>query len=76
MKKTSVFINVGRGETVVEEDLIKALKDGTIQGAALDVFKTEPLPQDSELWNLPNVLITPHSGGLSGDTLQSFFGIM
>jgi len=60
MKKTSVFMNIGRGPTVEETDLIKALKEETIAGAVLDVFKVEPLPQDNELWTLPNVLITPH----------------
>lgn len=60
MKKTAVFMNIGRGPTVQETDLIKALKEGTIAGAVLDVFKVEPLPQDNELWTMPNVLITPH----------------
>ena len=60
MKKSAVFMNIGRGPTVQEEDLTKALKDEMIAGAVLDVFKVEPLPQDNELWNLPNVLITPH----------------
>ena len=60
MKPGSVFMNVGRGKTVNEQDLISALKNGTIAGAVLDVFAVEPLPEDSELWTLPNVLITPH----------------
>ena len=60
MKKTAVFMNIGRGPTVQEEDLIKALKEEIIGGAVLDVFKKEPLDQESELWSLPNVLITPH----------------
>ena len=60
MKKSAVFMNIGRGPTVQEEDLTKALKEGTIAGAVLDVFKKEPLVQESELWSLPNVLITPH----------------
>jgi len=60
MKKTAVFMNIGRGPTVQETDLIKALKEETIAGAVLDVFKVEPLPQDNELWTMPNVLITPH----------------
>lgn len=57
---SAVFINVGRGANVVEEDLIKAVKDNTIAWAVLDVFDTEPLPEISELWNLENVYITPH----------------
>ena len=60
MKNTAVFMNIGRGPTVHEEDLTKALKDGVIGGAVLDVFKKEPLDTESELWSLPNVLITPH----------------
>lgn len=60
MKKTAVFMNIGRGPTVQEDDLTKALKEGVIAGAVLDVFKKEPLVQESELWSLPNVLITPH----------------
>ena len=60
MKKTSIFMNIGRGPTVQETDLIKALKDETIAGAVLDVFKVEPLPQENELWTMPNVLLTPH----------------
>ncbi len=63
MKPTSYFINIGRGKTVTEQDLIKALKDGTIAGAGLDVFETEPLTATSELWKLENVIITPHYSG-------------
>ena len=61
MKPGAVFMNVGRGSTVNEPDLITALKNGMLSGAALDVFAQEPLPQDSELWSLPNVLIYPHT---------------
>ena len=65
MKNNSYFINVGRGQTVVEEDLIEALKNKTILGCALDVFNIEPLPKESELWNMDNVLITPHIANTS-----------
>ena len=71
MQKTSYFINVGRGETVVEEDLIEALKNKSIAGAGLDVFEKEqklpksPLSEDSSLWNMNNVIITPHIAGWS-----------
>jgi len=58
-KKNSVFINLGRGPIVDEDALIDALKHGKLKGAALDVFSTEPLPTDSELWTLENVLISP-----------------
>lgn len=60
MKKSSVFMNIGRGTTVNEEDLAKALKEETIAGAVLDVFKVEPLTSESPLWDCKNVLITPH----------------
>ena len=56
-------VNVGRGPTVVESDLVDALRDGVIAGAALDVFEVEPLPADSPLWSLPNVLVSPHMSG-------------
>jgi phosphoglycerate dehydrogenase-like enzyme len=54
------IINVARGEIVVEQSLIAALRSGHLAGAYLDVFETEPLPPESPLWDLPNVLITPH----------------
>ncbi len=57
------FVNVGRGSTVDEAALIEALRAGRIAAAALDVFETEPLPPDSPLWELPNVVITPHVAG-------------
>ena len=60
MKKTAVFINIGRGSNVVLDDLSEALYAGTIGGAALDVFETEPLPPDHALWKAPNFLMTPH----------------
>lgn len=60
MKKTAYFINIGRGPTVVEKDLIYALKNRIIAGAGLDVTEVEPLPDSSPLWNLENVILTPH----------------
>jgi phosphoglycerate dehydrogenase-like enzyme len=57
------LVNVGRGPTVVEADLIAAVRDGVIAGAALDVFDVEPLPADSPLWTLPGVLVSPHISG-------------
>ncbi|DBA85347.1 TPA: hypothetical protein ACH3X2_006029 [Trebouxia sp. C0005] len=60
MKKTAVFINIGRGQTVDEEALVKALQEKKIRGAGLDVTYTEPLPIDSPLWDLDNVLLSPH----------------
>ena len=62
MKPTAYFINVGRGATVDEAALIRALQEGWIAGAGLDVFAREPLPPDSPLWDMPNVIISPHMG--------------
>jgi phosphoglycerate dehydrogenase-like enzyme len=63
MKTHCIFINIGRGQTVVEKDLIEALKSQKILAAGLDVFETEPLPVDSPLWKLGNVIISPHVSG-------------
>lgn len=65
MKDSAYFINIGRGATVDEGALIEALQNHIIRGAALDVFEKEPLPQDSPLWTMKNVSITPHISGLS-----------
>lgn len=58
----AVFVNVGRGRTVDESALLRALRTGRLAGAGLDVFATEPLPSDSPLWDEPNVLVVPHTG--------------
>jgi phosphoglycerate dehydrogenase-like enzyme len=63
MKPGSIFINISRGDVVDEPALIKALEDGHLGGTALDVFSQEPLPEDSPLWQLPNVIISPHIAG-------------
>jgi phosphoglycerate dehydrogenase-like enzyme len=60
MKRGAYFINIARGGCVVTEDLIAALRSGQLAGAGLDVVAPEPLPADSPLWSMPNVLITPH----------------
>ncbi|MFZ1956506.1 MAG: D-2-hydroxyacid dehydrogenase [Desulfobacterales bacterium] len=65
MKATAVLINIGRGDAVVEEALIRALQQDMIGGAVLDVFEQEPLPEESPLWTLPHVIITPHNSGFS-----------
>jgi glyoxylate/hydroxypyruvate reductase A len=66
MKKRSAYlINVGRGQVVVEDDLVDVLQSGHLQGAILDVFEQEPLPKESPLWELPNVYVTPHLSGIS-----------
>jgi phosphoglycerate dehydrogenase-like enzyme len=65
MKPSAFFINMGRGNVVDEEALIDHLKEGKIAGAALDTFAKEPLPEDSPLWDMENVMVTPHIGGKS-----------
>lgn len=63
MKPTACLINVGRGAIVDQEALARALREGWIAGAVLDVFEQEPLPPDSELWALENLVISPHISG-------------
>ncbi|QED46551.1 D-2-hydroxyacid dehydrogenase [Cytobacillus dafuensis] len=63
MKPSSFFINIARGDIIVEADLIEALKEEKIAGAGLDVFEKEPLGENSPLWELENVIITPHTAG-------------
>jgi phosphoglycerate dehydrogenase-like enzyme len=63
MKPTAVLVNIARGAVVVEEALVRALREGWIAGAALDVFEKEPLPADSPFWDMENVLVTPHISG-------------
>lgn len=65
MKDGAYFVNISRGEIVDEVELIKALKNGKLKGACLDVFEEEPLPKDSELWNVDNIIISPHLAALS-----------
>jgi phosphoglycerate dehydrogenase-like enzyme len=65
MKSSAFFINIGRGETVDEASLIIALQDGVIMGAGLDVFVDEPLTVNSPLWEMQNVILSPHVAGLS-----------
>lgn len=63
LKPSALFVNVGRGSAVDEECLIKILQENKLMGAVLDVTKKEPLPEESPLWTLPNVLLTQHSSG-------------
>jgi phosphoglycerate dehydrogenase-like enzyme len=66
------FANIGRGPTVVQHDLIEALRSGHLAGAVLDVFEQEPLPAESPLWDMPNVIVSPHIGGDEASTPQAF----
>jgi len=63
MRPTARFLNVGRGATVDEAALVRALDEDRIAGAALDVFEVEPLPPESPLWSMPNVIVSPHVCG-------------
>ena len=76
LPRTARVVNVGRGPLIVQDDLVAALRDGTVAGAALDVFEVEPLPADSPLWTDENVIVSPHmSGDVVGwrDTLVDLF---
>lgn len=75
MKDGSIFINVGRGPSVKTSDLIDALNSGKLSFAGLDVFEEEPLPTDSPLWTMENVLITPHISGLARHFKKRLFDI-
>ena len=78
LPETAYFINVGRGTTVDQDALMRALNEGKIAGAALDVVRTEPLPQDDPLWTTRNLILTPHTSGDMGleytnDVTAEFF---
>ena len=75
MKPGAIFINIARGKVVVEPELVNALQSGKIAFAALDVFATEPLPQDSPLWDMQNVLVCPHSAGTANSENSKITGI-
>jgi len=75
-KQGAYFVNVGRGRSVVQADLVDALKSGRIAGAGLDVTDPEPLPADHPLWKFPNVIITPHVSADSDADQQVRFAIL
>lgn len=76
-KNTKPFItNIARGPIIDQPALIEALKDGTLGGAALDVTDPEPLPKDSELWDMENVIVTPHISGAGSSYLQRALQIL
>jgi phosphoglycerate dehydrogenase-like enzyme len=73
MKPGGYFINVGRGKSVVQDDLVAALKSGQLSGAGLDVTDPEPLPADHPLWRMPDVIITPHVAATSDRVFTRVF---
>jgi len=66
MRSDAYLVNVARGEVLDQSALVAALDDGTIRGAALDVFETEPLPETSPLWDDEEVIVTPHAAAATG----------
>ncbi|MCX8162720.1 MAG: hydroxyacid dehydrogenase [Candidatus Bathyarchaeota archaeon] len=76
MKPNAILINTARGALIDEEALIEALKTGRIAWAALDVFEKEPLPEDSPLYDLDNIFLTPHIAGLSDERRSMLFGVV
>jgi glycerate dehydrogenase len=70
MKDGAKLINTSRGTLVNEKDFVDAIHSGKLSGAALDVFCFEPLPDDSPLRDLPNVILTPHAGGVTRESFQ------
>lgn len=72
INKGGYFINVGRGEHLVEEDLIAVLNSGHLSGALLDVFKTEPLPTEHPFWKHPKIMITPHIASITNIESAAF----
>ena len=76
MKKGATFVNIGRGPNVNEKEMAECLQDGTLAGAVLDVFEVEPLPENSPLWKLPNVFITPHCVDMTYDYMDRSFDVL
>src|SRR6185437_3311345 len=74
MKSTALLINTSRGPIVDETALVAALHSGEIAGAGLDVYDTEPLPQDHPLRRAPNTVLTPHVGYVTGASYAAFYG--
>lgn len=75
MKPNAVLINIGRGSTLDEDALIDALKEHRLLGAAIDVYKKEPIPAESKLWDCPRLLLSPHNADMTEDYIDSSFRI-
>ena len=76
MKNSCIFVNIARGQLVVENDLVDALNNKKISGAVLDVFETEPLEKASPLWNMDNVIITPHNSFVGQNNNKRMFDVI
>lgn len=76
LKKTAIVLNVSRGDIIEEAALVDACREGRIAGAGLDVMEIEPLPPDSPLWTLDNVIVTPHVGGAGSDQFRQLLDRM
>ena len=76
VKPGAWLINVARGRLVNEQALVRALHDGPLGGAVLDTFREEPLPPDSPLWGVPNLIATPHTSWSSGRVLDAEHGAL
>lgn len=76
MKNNAVFVNIARGKLVSQSDVIFALEEGKIAGAVLDVFEEEPLDDSSPLWNMDNVILTPHNSFVGENNNKRMFEIM
>jgi phosphoglycerate dehydrogenase-like enzyme len=76
MKRSAFLVNIGRGAIVDLTDLTAALQAGEIAGAALDVFETEPLPNDHPLWKQENAILTPHVAGYSPRIAERHLGVL
>lgn len=76
MKPEAILVNMARGAVINQSDLIEALENGTIAYAALDVFEEEPLPEESPLWKLKNVSVTPHNSFVSNGNADRLFQVI
>ena len=76
MKQGSILVNVARGSLIDEKELISCLKEGKLRGAALDVFETEPLPAESELWEMSGVIIGPHNSFVGDKVRERMFSLI